>query len=218
LAQTPKQAKQENKETIKATIKISEDGSANVQYTSMLAGSQHERYRYMHHNYSEDEQRKWVLKQLEIPNFQLDSYEIKSEASIPCAQYDFKGTSSKYVSTSGSRMFIPINKISTYLGIPDKDDARQLPVIKEEDYQEDLEIEIQLPEGWEPESLPAVEKSFSSPFGTYEMTCQRNGNRILLKRKIQFNRHTGDPESYEDFRKFYRNINRAEQSQIVVKL
>ncbi|GAB5551250.1 MAG: hypothetical protein Sapg2KO_08410 [Saprospiraceae bacterium] len=218
VVRTPTQTKADNKETIHAKIKIEADGSAKVQYRSMLAGKQHELFRYISSSLSEEDQKEWILKRLDIPNFNLDNFSIKAEGTIPCAEYDYSGASSKYTSTSGSRMFIPINKISAYLGVPDKDDNRVHQIVTKQDYQEELNIEIELPETWVPESVPAAEKTIETPFGSYLMTCERDGNRILIKRHIQFNRYTGDAESYADYRKFYRSVNRAEKSQVVVRL
>lgn len=217
LVSTPRQAKAENRELIQAEISIDSLGAARISYHSQLFGEQHESFRYLSHSYTDDKKRDWVLKQLSIPNFKLEDYRITAEEETPCAAYSYRGISSKYVSQTGNRIFIPINKISAYLSVPPKDQERKYPVISGSDFQETLEIQLKLPPGWEIESMPRAEKLIESPFGNYRLTCQREGQSLRIQREIAFHRHRGEVEDYEAFRKFHASVKRAEQSMIVVK-
>lgn len=218
LVHTPTQSKSQNQELISLEMQIDTNGAADLQYKSRLLGQLHERIRYIFHNYAEEDQRKWVLEQLEIPNFQLTDYVISTEKNEPVSTFDYHGKSSKYVSISGKRVFIPINKVSVFSGVPEKEENRLFPIVIKEEFQETLTIKIQIPDNWVIESMPASEKTVESPFGKYRITCQQRGNTIEINRQIEVKQAEAAPEDYPSFRKFFRDISRAEQSMIVVKL
>lgn len=215
IARTPALTEQENREEINVQVELAATGAAQLVYRAHLRGKPHEPYRYMLRAYSEEEKEKWLTRNVSVTDFSLHDFSMEASRDSATADIHYQGNSSRYAAQAGKRLFVPINALSRYGGVPGPDEHRQSPVVHKRAIQEDLTIEINLPKGYRIEALPAPQQ-FSSSVGTYRMQVEQKDRQVIIHRTVTFKARNLPAEEYNTFRDFYQQINDAERSQMVL--
>ncbi len=76
-------------------------------------------------------------------------------------------------------------------------------------------IEIKIPQGYSPESIPK-DLSLNSKFGSYKISYTADGDKLKVER--DYTRFAGrfPASDFSDFTKFYNDIYRADRSRVVL--
>mgnify|MGYP006285676243 CR=1 FL=1 len=215
IARTPALTEQENREEIYVQVELAATGAARLNYQAHLRGKPHEPYRYMLRAYSEEEKEKWLTRNVSVTDFSLDNFSIEASQDSAVADIRYQGSSSRYAAQAGKRLFVPLNALSRYGGVPGPDEHRQSTVVHKRAVQENLSVEINLPEGYRIEALPS-DLAFSSDLGEYQIELTQRDQRVIMQRRIIFKAGTLPAGQYEVFRDFYQQISEAERSQMVL--
>ena len=80
----------------------------------------------------------------------------------------------------------------------------------------DDEIELVLPEGLQPEELPAP-ALLSSPYGKYQREFKVVGRSIKMVRRLQLNQQMVPVSQYEALRKFLSDLGKADRASILLR-
>ena len=75
---------------------------------------------------------------------------------------------------------------------------------------------IALPEGYEPEYLPAP-VGVDTEFGQYSSEVKQNGNQIIYTRTDKRMKGTFPPDKYADYLSFVKQVVDADSQKIVIK-
>ncbi|MBJ7880273.1 DUF3857 domain-containing protein [Gelidibacter salicanalis] len=122
----------------------------------------------------------------------------------------------KYASKTGNRLLLSPNFFNVLSNVPTRYRDRKLPFEIERGFHDMDEYVILIPENFEVEALQN-ETLIENKFGKYSYTITENGdNTLLFKRIFILNKGDYAKEDYEDFRNFYLEIVKQDQSRIIL--
>jgi hypothetical protein len=162
-----------------------------------------------------DNQKKWVLRNTEIPSFDLTKFSfINNKEKIPSAEVSLDLVLNRFASVSGKRLFLTPNLMNRLAYLPEKLDERRTDIIFKWGYVNSDIITYHIPENIYPEFLPEPVK-INSVFGEYEASFEVNQGNIIYTRKLKVNNGTFPANSYKQFSDFYKSINKADNIKVV---
>jgi hypothetical protein len=218
LTRTPVIPIEKNAVTRKVIIKLNENGAATIVNSTLLTGPKQENIRYFETNYSQEELEKWFLHSTSLPSCEIQKIAIQADSDRPKVLLDYEVLVRKYGSKSGKRMFVPVNCISRFDNVPDALEERHFPVVVNRGYVESDEITLQLPEGYEVESIPNKEMALNSEFGEYtlKVTTSPAAGELVYTRELKILPVDLPAERYNDLRTFYQEIAKADKMKLVL--
>ena len=215
VVRTPCYKQSDNTQIRNATVKIDPDGNANIDVTTKFRGIQYENVSFQFIK-NEKEQKEILYQMLDISNMEIESFsyaQIKDR--IPEATEEIKLKIKNYASSSGKRIFIPLNILNKIKKAPKKIKNRKTDVVQRMAYIHTDEINYEIPGYFKIEHLPKP-VNIESDFGTYEATVTQTDNKIIYTRTIKIHKKTFPPERYKDLQAFYKKIAKADKMKLVV--
>lgn len=217
IIRTPESNSSENISSSVSKIKIDGSGKVTMNTTQTNTGVLQENVQYSLLPISDAAKVEWLERRISANNFDIldtDFSGIENTESKVSYSYilDFKN----YTTISSSRIFVPLETINSWSFNPDRDANRKqeiwLPYVFTE---RDTSVYI-LPEGYEVEAMPR-KASFQTDFANYSIdyVVGEDGN-LTLERELVINKKRLAPESYTDFREFFRNVSRSDNKQLVL--
>ncbi len=216
LKRTPILELEDNVETFSVTIDLRAEGSATVSVEQHSTGADHEFYRHMAKHYPAEEQHKWLQRNSDLPAFTLEAMQIEAADERPASLLSYRAGVPRYASQAGKRLFVPINGVHPFQAVPPEVAQRRLPVVRGRSYLEIDTIQLNLPEGYQLESLPEMPIQVESEFGRYELQVEQAADHLRFYRRLEVRAGHWPAERYADFRNFYREVARAESQQLVL--
>ena len=218
LIQTPVITAADNVISHQAQIQLTEEGGASITNAVLSKGPQHEDFRSLVHYYSQKEQEEWFLEDNSLPTCTIEKLNIQAEDKYPKALMEYEVNIRKYGSKGGKRMFIPINCVNPFDGVPPANANRQFPISVGRAWSEKDQITIQLPANYQIESIPDDNIALESPYGTYKMTIQKDeiNHQLIYNRELVVNKVDSPATSYEEFRGFLKSVAKADKMKIVL--
>ena len=131
----------------------------------------------------------------------------------PWMEVDYTFATRQYGTTGTDRLFIPAHPFSKGVTLPRGKRQNDL-VCKRGGIDQDR-IRIRIPEGYTPESLPKP-VSLDTEWGTFTFTAQVEDDAILLSYELRIKRFRESPDRFDDFRTFFRAVNKAYQAELVL--
>lgn len=219
IVRTPKYHLEDNKQTSIVDVKIDETGSATVNLKSSYDGLKYE-YRSLYHylTLGEDEQRKWIERNVDIPSFEIRSFDFQNQkAKIPSAKFAAQLQVNKLSSKSGSRLFLQPNLMNRNSFIPNKDEDRINPIHIDYTFQEFDTITFELPDQHYVESFfKPIE--ITSDFGEYFAEIKKTeDNKIIYTRSYKQFEGVFPNTKYQEFVDFNKKVVRADKKRISFK-
>ena len=216
IAHTTVYKQSDNSQIRKAEMIIDNTGSAIVNIKTKYNGLQYENVEYPL-NQPYVNQKKWLLKNVAIENFKIDSFCFNQEKTrIPYAELYLKLKINNYVSNIGSRIFLPLNLMNKSKFVPKKEKNRKIDIYLSYAYSDIDSLYYVIPDNYSIESFPK-DTTIKTIFGEYFNTIKINGNKILFIRKNFRNKGTYPPDKYGDLLKFYKDICIFDNQYIVLK-
>lgn len=206
LIDTPTFGIEKNIQKSHAEINFREDSSAEIVCEMQTTGASHELYRWMANNFSEKETREWFEENTSIPSVSFKTLKVNANSDSPKGAVSFAAESRRLGSKAGKRIFLPLNVINPYENIPPKTDNRRYPIVIPEGYVEIDTIVINLPDGYDVESIPEKEATVKSDFASFEMQVTQQPGKLLINRRLEVHRTELPAEQYDEFRGFYKQI------------
>ncbi|SOE22619.1 protein of unknown function [Spirosomataceae bacterium TFI 002] len=202
-------------------ISVSDDGSATIMVNGTYMGLQQETRNSVLEQLNTEDQKKWLLEQVNLPNFELVSFSFDSQKeSLPVINEKLEIVSRKFASKSGKRMFVKLNPISTFFPTPPKLENRVTDIYLNENIYSIMDIDsivFHLPKDVEVEHLPKS-AFFESEFGSYEVKYERNQDVLVVNRKVTMTGGTYPASKYNELYEFIKSINKADAARAVILL
>lgn len=218
LVKTPTYYPELNFQKRSSLVKLADDGSANIEMKTSYGGIQQDRKTYFYRSLSTEEIKNRILKEINLPNFKLASYdfEIVNE-ELPILNETLQIESRKLASKSGKRMFLNLNPVTSFVGTPKKPESRLTSIyLNPNTYNfEDTDTTIfELPKNIEIEYLPKSE-TVESVFGTYINDFKREGDKLIYTRKVKMNGGKYNAEQYQELYDFVKAVNKLDKVRAV---
>ncbi len=130
LIRTPSLSYKQNRENQYVDISVDSLGNSDIEVDSRITGNNQEYVRDRVGDQSKEEQEKWLRKNIHVPDFTLNSYELKGfDSGHIEGEVKYSLKSNTFVSKTGGRLFIPLNRLNRwYFSIDDNGEKRSQPV------------------------------------------------------------------------------------------
>jgi len=159
LVRTINYSPEENLLSRTALVSLDDKGNAQAKVKSRYQGIQYEEGGLNHRINLQDEQKKWIEENTDIPNFNISSFSIKEvKSKIPSAIVELDLTLNRYASVSGKRLFVTPNLMNRISHIPEKTTERKTDVIRRTNFLDIDTVIFTIPENLYPEFLPQLVK------------------------------------------------------------
>lgn len=214
LVKTPGYTLQENRQVTTGNVTILTNGTAKANYTSSFNGATYS------DNFGltlmdETDRRKSVIKSIDLPNFDLQGYNLKPEnVRHPKLDRNIQVTIPGCATSMGSKFFLPLNTLNALSNLPPYSRNRKSPLLWERNYSEVDSIIYIIPEGYSLDALPD-EMSIESQFGAYHFSAKSNGDQIIYSRYFELKKGEYPKEAYNDFIEFLEEVAKGDKSQAI---
>jgi hypothetical protein len=216
MVRTPAYKAEQNRQTRTAKVIVDGLGNATAAVRTMYSGIQYENgglNELLDNQF--DDQKKWVQRNTQIPNFNVNSFSISGiKNKLPVAIVKLDLSLPRYASVSGKRLFLTPNLMNRTRFLPEKIDSRQTDVVRYNSYFDIDTVNFQFPENLYPEFLPKPVK-LNSPFGEYEASFQFNEGSLVYIRKMKVWKGRFPRESYNELVEFYKNVSKSDNVKLV---
>ncbi|MCR9013734.1 DUF3857 domain-containing transglutaminase family protein [Aquiflexum gelatinilyticum] len=218
LVRTPKYGKEQNTLFQKADFEVDETGKATGNLHFENSGLQTENGSLLTvAGLSATEKKDWLLTNLTLSSFDVVDFNFSPEmSSLPTVKVDAKIMVKSIASKSGTRIFLQPNQLNVYsMKISSKPERKASFERRMGFIDEDL-ITYQLPEGYNPESVPS-KVLLESDFGIYSAEYHLEERSLVYKRKLEMNDGVYQAGQFPAFVDFVTNIEKADKTKVVLK-
>lgn len=216
VVKTPKLRAEDNQNNHKAVILLKPDGSAEVAVDIYASGASHEIYRGVESVLSNEEQEKWLTKISDLPSFTIQELSIEPSKLKPEAKVHYNLAVSRYAAKAGKRLFVPLNAINNWEYIPPTAKNRQHSVFRDDTFWNRDEIIMDIPEGYQLESVPVEEKRLECSMGYFDVKVFQRGKQLIMNRELKLESGEFPASAYEEMRQFMKDVSKLDAMKIVL--
>ena len=157
-----------------------------------------------------------LRKSINLPNATVKQISVEEDKqAIPTLYIDFEWETQSYGNKTGNRLFIPMNPYrSVYHWF--KKNTRTRDIYIPTGFQDIDEIVIEIPDGFEIESLPPSH-TINAKYGEFNTSILSEGSRILIYQTFYFPSGNYSASEYSDIRNFIDTINTNYAGKIILR-
>src|SRR5258708_6679438 len=215
LVRTINYTPEQNLQSRIAFVSLDDKGNAQAKIKSTYQAIQYEEGGLNFKLNQLDEQKKWIEKNTDIPNFNISSFSVKEiKDKIPSVLVNLDLTLNRYASVSGKRLFVTPNLMNRISHVPEKMAERKTDVVRKSNYIDLDTIIYTLPENLYPEFLPQPVK-INSKFGEYEANFKIDAGKVVYTRRLKMWKGRFPKETYNELVDFYKHVSKADNTKLV---
>lgn len=158
---------------------------------------------------------KSVLENIYFPAAQIKTLKVEEAKGKPLIHTTLIAQSEKYANRVGKRLFIKVNPLKANGANISKQVSRHGPICLDYGYCDEEEIVVDIPEGYQVESLPQ-NRNIESKYSTFNVTFRQEGQQVHVTYRLVMHRGTYPASDYPAFVKTRNEIAQAYRQQIVV--
>ena len=211
IVRTPEFRKIDNIHKRTGTISLFESGASLFKISDNYSGYNYWNATSTFGKQSEDEMKRYLNSSLRFYDFAVNSVsysEVRSEK--PSASFTYGMSVNDLTVTMGKRIFFnPTIERDGYL----KESPVTMLIPKSEIKIDSLSY--YLPYGYRIEYLPG-NITLDTEFGKFSYQLKADGDKIIYKRYLEFNKGIVPPEKFQELRKFINAIARADMERIIL--
>ena len=216
IVNTPTYTPENNEQIRIVTASIDSAGNLTADLITNYTGIQQDIPHALLHEVNKDFRDKYLNDELGLPTYQINktNYSEKKQM-IPEIKEELQIQAQSYATFSGKRLFIKPNLFNKLSHKYDETETRLFDIEYPYAFHDIDSVEIVIPNGYSPESLPK-DLSLNSKFGSYKISFKADGNKLEVER--DYTRFTGrfPASDFADFAKFYNTIYKADRNQVVL--
>jgi hypothetical protein len=215
LVQTPKYGLKENlrQRTIKA--RIDAEGLLSADIKTIYSGIQQDNLHMLINNLSKDKVKEYLDEELDFATYTVHNFSYKeNKKMIPEIEETISVSADHFATVSGKRLFIEPNIMTKSNRKLRPDVERKYDIELDMEYHDTDNIEIEIPAGYKPETVPA-DAVAESKFGKYGSTVRVDQNKIIYTRSMQQYSGIFSKTDYGEMVKFYDAVYKADRSKLV---
>ena len=219
LIRTPQYTPEQNLQARTVNVALQNDGNAQVDVTMTCTGFQQENLRQVSQTLSGRDQEKWLRKQIDAGSFDLKSYDFETEDIVghPITRLSYEIQANRWASPTGTRLFLKPNVLGKISYVPSAVKDRKQPVEFSYPYLDTDTVTYELPEGFVIEAQPDMPIRIESEFGEYYANFQQApSGKLIYIRRMKMEKKQLPAQSYEELRKFFKAVSKADNVQIVL--
>ncbi len=216
IAHTRSYGYEDNSLLTTGVCQLYESGDINVEVNMESSGIQYDQ-RYEVITKKKDDKEKFYKNYWDyIDNISINSIEYDNNKEEVKLKESIKFKARSYTSYAGENIIFNINILNRATYIPKRYKNRQRPLNIARGYLDVDEVTIEIPEGFQINSLPEAIK-FESKFGSYssEVKQEKDGGLTYL-RKFELYKGVFPKEEYENYRKFRKKVAKNDNQKLIL--
>ena len=159
----------------------------------------------------EEELKGWLPAEATV---EIDSIQHWENPEEPL-RVEFTVEAPGFAATAGRRLLVPAGVLRGSRRPSFQHAKRVHPVYFPHPWEEDDEIILRAPTGYEVEGMPEPRQS-SAPFGQYETSCEKHPEGVLLRRRMAVEGIYYDVAHYPALRQFFNEVKAGDEQQLVL--
>lgn len=218
LAHTPAYHPEQNRQQRQVAVTLAPDGGATAQVRTRYTGLQQDPYSAVLHSLNHEQQRDWLIHHSDLPSLDLKQFSLtETPGPIPGVTETLTLTTRRWASPSGTRLFLPLNLLSTVSTAPVLSRPRRQPLVLSYhyNYEDSDTVTYTLPDGYAPEFALAPIR-IDSKFGSYAAQAVVSGNQLVYVRRLRMHQGRYPAEAYAEYADFRKKIAKADRAQLVL--
>ena len=215
LVHTPKYGLKDNLQQRTINAKLDGDGLLIAEIKTNYSGGQQDRLHMLINNLSKDKVKEYLDEELEFATYTVTNFNYKENKKlIPEIEETLSVTVDHYATASGKRLFIEPNILTKSGRKLRTGEERKYDIELDFEYSDTDKIEIEIPAGYKPESIPQ-DAIVESKFGKYRSAVKVEQNKIIYSRSMQQFSGLFPKTDYVEMVKFYDAIYRSDRNKLV---
>lgn len=216
LIRTPTYKHSDNQLVRNATIDVKENGEATAAIKTEYTGLQHEIYAQVANSLSNDDQKKWLYKNLSLPSVEILNFSIsEKKEKLPVVEEKLNLHLRNIANKSGARLFITPNVLNQQRSLPMANANRKTELELEDSYLDIDNISFIIPKGYSAEYLPEPIK-IETKFGKYTAKVEMKDEVITYNRELSMYKGRHPAATYNEWVDFRKKIVKADKNQVVL--
>ncbi|WP_301921281.1 DUF3857 domain-containing protein [Ferruginibacter sp.] len=215
LVRTPNYQKNDNLQTRKIIASVNEEGKLTAGIETKYRAQQQDDLQGMLDAVNKEKIAEILKEELNLSSYNITSFNYASEkGQLPVVTEKLELTANNYCIITGKRLFISpniLNKSQLKLTNADK---RKFDLKLPYEFTDIDSVEIKLPAGYTPESIPA-NMSVDTKFGTYNAIIKISDGKILYIRNFQRNSGLYPVAEAVALAEFFSKIYSADRASLV---
>ncbi|WP_223266493.1 DUF3857 domain-containing protein [Gelidibacter gilvus] len=206
----------ENLLDTKANIVLTEDGDIEAKINLNSYGTQYGHHVGIQYRTLKDQTLHYKDYWSYIHNVDILSMNYNNDKDTIMFTENIELTAKKYASKTGDRLLLSPNFFNVLSNVPTRYRERKLPFEIERGFHDMDEYVISIPENFEVEALQN-DVLIENKFGKYNYSISKmDDHTLLFKRSFILNKGHYVNTDYEDFRNFYLEVVKQDQSRIIL--
>jgi Domain of Unknown Function with PDB structure (DUF3857) len=216
LIRTPKYGIKENLQLRHITATLDGEASLQIKSKASYGGLQQDQYHSLINGMSKDKVKEALHEELDFGTYEVNNFSYtENKSSLPFIEEQLEITVSRYATITGKRLFIIPNVMTRHSRKLNGDTARKFDLDLTFEYNDVDTVEINLPEGYTPESVPQ-DVAITSKFGKYNCAVKITGNKLYYYRNMEHYSGRFPASSYNELVQFYEKIYKADRNKVVM--
>lgn len=213
LVRLPVYADSANLQRSTVHLALEANGTADITFSQTSTNRQYESMIPLL-NMDDQDRHKALQRIMHVPQAEIGQVSVSEEgASITL---DAAVRSRQYANVTGQRLFVPVSPIHHGYSVPRLSVDRQEDIWIDLGYQDEDDITIAIPDGYEIEARPK-DVLLVEPFGTFVSTLSVDGGTIRIKNLLLRHSGTFDKALYPRLADFMKAVSAAYGQKIVLK-
>lgn len=216
LVKTPKYGLNDNREVRITTASIDAEGHLKVSCKTDYKGLKQDNIYNLINSQPRDKILEQLKKSIDLPQYDVVKFEYQQQKiSMPIVTEKLELTANSYAQVSGKRLFVSPNILTKSQDKLTTDDTRKYELVQDEEFWDIDTVEIKIPAGYQPESVPQP-VTIDSKFGKYSNSVKVDGDKIVYYRSYQHFSGRFPPSAYNELVKFYDQVYKADRNKVVM--
>ena len=215
LVHTPAYTLKDNLQSRKIDASLGPEGNLLAKVSTRYVAERQDRLELWIAEYERDKLLTEVKNAIELPSYDIQdfSYRMKKDI-IPEIDESMALNANNYAQVSGRRLFIIPNILNRFDHRLKTAEERQYSIRLKNAYRDIDSVQINIPSGYKPESVPQ-DISIDSRFGRYHTSIKLQPAKIFYYREWEQFNGIFPPADYDDLVKYYDQIYKADRGKIV---
>jgi hypothetical protein len=215
LVRTPKYGLKDNLQQRTIAAKLDAEGLLTAEIKTSYGGIQQDHLHMLINNLSKDKVKEYLDEELEFSTYTVNNFTYKeNKGMLPVIQEDLSVSVDHYATISGKRLFIVPNVMTRSSRKLRSDEERKYDIELDLEYTDTDKIEIEIPAGYKPESMPQ-DVIVDSKFGKYKSAVKVDQNKIVYTRSMEQFSGLFPKTDYDEMVKFYDAVYKADRNKLV---
>ncbi|MFC6269577.1 DUF3857 domain-containing protein [Frigoriflavimonas asaccharolytica] len=214
LINTPIYQPKDSKEVLKSKVKIQENNGISVVSNFKFSGGQYDLNIPLFYYNAVDLKQAVKNKHGNLKIEKMEVINLKNNRDIAEIDYDLAFEAADYSKKLGNDIFFRVMPFYS-VTIMENGEERKLPFETAFPYEDDYEVEFDIPAGYQFSEIPKNQE-LKSEFGNYTISFGNANGKLQVRRVLSINRGTYPKEKYQNYVDFRKKAANFDSTKVLI--